>query len=211
MAARSGWESRSESYRSRLLGAGGSGKLSGEAMSPAQTRAYWEGGGDLRGGRSHRPRPIGAAPKRATEREAAGDGDAATYKALEAWRRRKGPTGPPSWLQDKRRWKRTGASMAIDVQVVGSDLVRRTGSPDLPPAHTGNRMDESVVSTDTAAILSQIDIPPSRWKSVEMTIRSDGKVDLTIQPKGNAYPRTVRFPDYQSAQEVGRLLNLSKK
>lgn len=210
MALRSGWDGTSDSYRSRLIGAGRSGKLSGDSMTPAQTRAYWEGGGDLRGGRSHRPRPVGAAPKRATELEATSQGDAATWKQLENWRKRPPSRGgPPEWLRDKRKWKRRKSSAAIDIQVTGTDQITRK----LPPVSVDDfdLRDEQSLSTDTAAILSQIDIPPQRWKSVDMTIEPGGKVLVTITPMGNAYPRSLVFPDYQSAQQIGRLLNLTKR
>jgi hypothetical protein len=208
MALRSGWDAKSDSYRSRLIGAGRTGKLTGDSMTPAQVRTYWEGGGDLRGGRSHRPRPAGAAPLRATQLEAAGQGGTESWEKLERWRK-KPPSrgGPPDWLKDKRKWKRRPSAPSIDVQVTGSDgKARGRALPEQTPA---DRIDETVVSTDTAAILSQIDIPPARWKSVEMDILPSGRVLLTIQPKGNAYPRTAEFPDLTSAQQIGRLLNLS--
>lgn len=209
MALRSDWDGRSDSYRSRLIGAGRSGKLTGDSMTPAQTRAYWEGGGDLRSGRSHRPRPAGAAPKRATDRESVGQGDAKTWKQLEAWRKRPPSRGgPPDWLRDKRKWKRRKSAPAIDVQVTGSEGGK--GGRSLPEETPGDRIDDTTVSTDTAAVLSQIGVPPSRWKSVEMTILPSNRVVLTIAPKGNAYPITVQFPDLTSASEIGRLLNLSK-
>lgn len=91
---RSGWENRKPGYRSRLIGAGRSGKLTGEPMTEAQTRAYWERGGDLRGGRSHYRAPVGSAPREATERESAGLGDAGTYKELTRWRK-----GAPAHLR----------------------------------------------------------------------------------------------------------------
>jgi hypothetical protein len=59
---------------------------------------------------------------------------------------------------------------------------------------------------DTAAILSQIDVPPSRWKSVQMAFIPAGAVVVTITPKGKAYPRTVILPDRSAAEELGRLL-----
>lgn len=162
-APRSGWDNRKPGYRSRLIGAGRSGKLSGTPMSPSETQRYWERGGDLRGGRSHRPTPKGSAPRQATERESVGMGDAKTYKDLERWRKRStAKGGPPAWLR-------------------------------------GN---EGVFSTDTAAILSQIDVPPSRWRSVEVEYLPNGSVIVRIQPKGRAYQRVVVFPDSTGAHEL---------
>jgi hypothetical protein len=136
-------------------------------MSPEETQRYYESGGDLRGGRSHRPTPVGAAPREATGRESVGLGDASTYRQLERWRKRPPAAGgPPPWL----------------------------------------RANDNTLSTDTAAILSGVDIPPERWRSVQAEYLRDGSVILHIQPKGNAYQRTVVFPDASSASEVMSLL-----
>jgi hypothetical protein len=164
--ARSGWTGKSQSYRSRLIGAGRSGKLTGTSLTPEETRAYWEAGGDLRGGRSHTPRPRYAAPKAATDRESVGMGDQDTYKELERWRNRPPSRGgPPPWLPK---------------------------SPDQ-------------LGTDVAAILSQIDIPPARWKHVDMAFLEGGSVVVTITPK-RGYDRVVILPDRSAAREFGRLI-----
>lgn len=163
---RTGWESRSAAYRKRLEGAGRSGKLNGRRMTPAQTREWWERGGDLRGGRGHAPKPKGAAPKDATDREAVGMGDEKTYAELQRWRRRPPSRGgPPAWIPRS----------------------------------------EEQMGTDVAAVLSQIDIPPSRWKSVEFRFLPGGGAVMVVTPK-HGYPRVVVLPDAQAVSEVGRLL-----
>ena len=168
MALRSGWEQRTAAYRSRLIGAGRSGKLTGQSLTPEETRAYWESGGDLRSGRgrNHLPRAKGAAPKEATDRESVGMGNEQTYAELQKWRK-KPPSrgGPPAWLPK----------------------------------------DETKMGTDTVAILSQIDIPPKRWKTVDFAFLPSGMVVVTITPK-RGYDRVVVLPDGQSASEFGRLL-----
>jgi hypothetical protein len=57
-------------------------------MTPSETQAYWEGGGDLRQGRSHRPQATGAAPAGPTEREAMRMNDAKGTQQLYRWRQR---------------------------------------------------------------------------------------------------------------------------
>lgn len=96
---RSGWADRSASYRSRLIGAGKSGKLTGKPLTAEETQRYWEGGGDLRAGRSHVTRPSWAAPKDATDREAVGLGTDKSYREVQRWfHRRTSRGGPPKWL-----------------------------------------------------------------------------------------------------------------
>jgi hypothetical protein len=63
------------------------------------------------------------------------------------------------------------------------------------------------MGTDTAAILSQIDVPPSRWRHVDMAFLPDGRVLVTVTPKGRGYPRVVVLPDRSAAAELGLLLN----
>lgn len=163
---RHGWDEKSASYRKRLEGAGRSGKLTGRSLTPAETRSYWERGGDLRGGRGHVPKPKGAAPKSATDRESVGMGDAGTYAELQRWRRRSPARGgPPPWIPSS----------------------------------------ENELGTDVAAILSQIDVPPSRWRAVEFTFLPTGGAIMTVFPE-HGYPRVVILPDAQAVSEVGRLL-----
>lgn len=93
---RTGWTTRSDAYRRRLIGAGRSGKLTGSPMTEAEVRAYWERGGDLRAARGHGFKsPQTAAPVKARERAAAGLADASDRRALEKWRKSK---NYPKWL-----------------------------------------------------------------------------------------------------------------
>lgn len=159
--ARKGWDDLAPSSRSRLEGAGRSGKLAGVSLTPAQTRAYYEGGGDLRAGYGKARPPRGAAPVEETSRIALGLSTSTDNRALERWRR----TNSPDWIP------RNNAAMG----------------------------------TDTAAILSQIDVPPAKWKEATFEVLTDGRVKMTIQPiRGN--PRIVFLPDRDSMSEVTRLI-----
>ena len=71
--------------------------------------------------------------------------------------------------------------------------------------------DESKISKETQVLLAQIGSPPARWATVQFLIQDDGTVILTVQRKGrNQFgpprPVTVRLPDVESAQEIGRWL-----
>jgi len=97
MPARS-WRSLGDAQRRRYITAGRTGTLSGARLTPAQVRAYYERGGDLRRGRGHMPTPRGAAPLEATERSSVGMGTTADAKALAQWRR----TSAPAWIPRSR-------------------------------------------------------------------------------------------------------------
>ena len=208
MATRSGWRGKKASYRSRLIGAAKSGKLTGtritgtDAEVEAQTRAYWEAGGDLRSSRSHLVSPSGAAPSDATARESIGQGDERTWKQLERWSRRPPSRGgPPEWLRG-------------DPKKLAKTLERRRGDP-IEVTTVGYRRTPSVgprgepvgpeLSLDTMAILSQIDIPPTRWKAVTMNWLPSGAVVVVVTPK-RGYDRMVTLPDAHSASEFGSFL-----
>ena len=63
----------------------------------------------------------------------------------------------------------------------------------------------SAMSTDTVAILAQIDIPPARWDSVELVFLPDNRTVVIVTPKrGN--PRTVVLPDATAVSEFGVLM-----
>ena len=71
--------------------------------------------------------------------------------------------------------------------------------------------DESKMSKETQVLLAQIGSPPARWATVQFLIQDDGTVIMTVQRKGrNQFgpprPVTVRLPDVESAQEIGRWL-----
>ena len=75
--------------------------------------------------------------------------------------------------------------------------------------------DESKMSKETQVLLAQIGSPPARWATVQFLIQDDGTVILTVQRKGrNQFgpprPVTVRLPDVESAQEIGRWLQGSR-
>ena len=80
-------------------------------MTPAETRAYWQRGGDLRAGRSHTPRNVTAAPEGPTRRVLAGEGTDKDRRALSTWR-----TLAPSWVPRSRTF------MADDTAAVLSRL-----------------------------------------------------------------------------------------
>jgi hypothetical protein len=82
----------------------------------------------------------------------------------------------------------------------------RTRSPATggPPAWLPKS--EMMMGTDVAAILSQIDIPPKRWKSVHIDIGPDGRATMTVTPK-RGYPRVVQLPDRGAITEVTRLIS----
>ena len=108
---RRGWGAKKESYRSRLIGAGRSGKLTGSPLTAGETRAYWERGGDLRAGRSHVPVYATAAPGEPTRRVLTGEGTDRDRRALSKWR-----TKGPGWVPRSRTF------MADDVAAVLSTL-----------------------------------------------------------------------------------------
>lgn len=62
------------------------------------------------------------------------------------------------------------------------------------------------MGTDTAAILSELRTPPSRWKAVTMTLLPDGRYRLTITPKGGGYPQSVILPDRDAMSEAARFI-----
>ena len=77
---------------------------------------------------------------------------------------------------------------------------RRKGGPAWIPSNP------AAIGNDTAAILSGIDLPPSRWKGVAFVILPDGRVQMTVTPKGNGYDRVVILPDRDSMGDVARLI-----
>ena len=181
MAAPRAWGSLSDSYRSRLLGAARSGRLTGTKVTGSKSRVEaaarkaYEGGATQGGAgtraRGHAQaayvnRPSTAAPKKATEREALQMGDAKTMADLDKWRR-KAPSqgGPPKWIP----------------------------------------RDPTKMGTDVAAILSQVDIPPAKWKSVRYTWLPTGSAIVTITPK-RGRERSIILPDYSATREFGMLL-----
>ena len=65
---------------------------------------------------------------------------------------------------------------------------------------------EEILGTDTAALLSQIDIPPSQWKSAKLVARPDGLWNLTVTgPRGRRI--TVGPFDRDQVSELGKVIN----
>jgi len=109
--AEKAWDDLSPSYRSRLLGATRSGKLTGTPVPAADAervaRQYRAAGGDLRSALGRAPRVLarGAAPKVATQRVARGIGTESDDRALGRWRRSR---SAPKWIP-------------VDPAVIGND------------------------------------------------------------------------------------------
>ena len=172
------WIDLSAGYRSRLIGAARSGKLTGTKITgdvEAQARVYYEHGGTKGGkglsARGHANpayvnRPSTAAPRVATQRESNGMGDSKTWDQLERWRARSSRNGgPPKWIPS----------------------------------------DPMVMSTDTAAILSQLDIPPSKWKKVRFDWQPAGGALVHITPyRGKT--RIIQLPDHKACSELGHFI-----
>ena len=77
---------------------------------------------------------------------------------------------------------------------------RRANSPPWVPTN------KAAIGDDTAAILSAIDLPPARWRSVTFGVLDDGRVSMTVTPKGGGYRRQVILPDRSSMSDVARLI-----
>jgi hypothetical protein len=67
--------------------------------------------------------------------------------------------------------------------------------------------DTSTFRTDVAAILSEIDVGPRRWRSVTVEKTPTGRYQLTILITGRATSFVTTLPDSESLSELGRLLN----
>ena len=66
--------------------------------------------------------------------------------------------------------------------------------------------DPQQLGTDVAAILSQLDITPRRWKSIRFIWHTNGGADVVITPKRGGRDRTITLPDRTAAEQFGRLL-----
>ena len=187
MAAPRAWADLSDSYRSRLLGAARSGKLTGtkvtgsESRVEAAARKAYEGGA-TQGGRgtvarghanpAYVSRPKHAPPTKAVQREALGMGDAKTMADLEAWRAKSARAGgPPAWLRG--------------------------------PETEG-------MGTDVLAIIAQVDVHPDKWRTVRYSWLPNGGAIVTITPK-RGRERSIILPDYGATQEFGRWLHYLRR
>lgn len=61
--------------------------------------------------------------------------------------------------------------------------------------------------TDVAAILSQIDVGPKRWRRVEVRPKGNGRYLLTIEVSRRKERFTTTLPDADAVTDLGRLLN----
>lgn len=64
-----------------------------------------------------------------------------------------------------------------------------------------SRQAQPAMSSDVAAVLSQIGIPPERWSTVIFQPHDDGTWGMTVVPT-RGYPRSVTLPDRTAAMEV---------
>jgi hypothetical protein len=64
---------------------------------------------------------------------------------------------------------------------------------------------KSQIGPDTAAVLSQIDVPPEKWKDTRFVVLTDGRVQMIVTPI-RGYDRVVFLPDRDSMSEVLRLV-----
>jgi len=174
------WESLSPAQRKRYVSAGRTGTLSGrKGLTESQVRTYYLSGKSLTAARR------GRASKEVTAQRAKAKGAVPLDKGAVAAAQAGDLTDELS--KDLKKWRKSSAY------------------PDWLPKS------DAIMGDDTAAILASIGSPPSRWESVVLELMPDGSVNMTIQRKGRnqygkAKPITVRLPDMDSAQEVGRLL-----
>ena len=173
------WESLSAAQRKRYVSAGRTGTLSGrKGLTQTQVRNYYLSGKSLTAARR------GRASKEVTAQQAKAAGVELNNAAVTA---AQAGDLTDQLSDDLKAWRKSN------------------GYPDWLPKS------DAIMGDDTAAILASIGSPPSRWESVVLEVMPDGSVNMTVQRKGRnqygkAKPITVRLPDIDSAQEVGRLL-----
>ena len=66
--------------------------------------------------------------------------------------------------------------------------------------------DPAVMGNDTAAILSQIDLPPRQWRDVQITEQPDGSFEMAIRGTRNQR-RLVTLQDRDQLSEVAQLIS----
>ena len=118
-----------------------------------------------------------------------------------------GAYGPSKYSQERPRGSAPReatdrAAQYLDTPQDLADLERwrdRTAPAWLP-------RNRAAMGTDTAAILSQIPNHPENWKHVQLTMLTNGRVQMTVTPKGRGPVTIVTLPDSESMHEVTRFL-----
>jgi len=176
--ARSGWTTTTPAYRSRLIGSAKSGKLTGSPITgtPQQVEAQTRAYWESGGSLS---RGRGHANPYYVSRPTGAAPKKAT--SLEST----GMGDNKTW-NELERWRKKSPA--------------RGGPPGWIPK------DPQALGTDVAAILSQLDITPRRWKSVTFHWQSDGAAVVVIKPKRGGRERSILLPDRTASEQFGRLL-----
>ena len=60
---------------------------------------------------------------------------------------------------------------------------------------------------DVAAILSEVDVPPNRWRRVEVRPTTSGRYSLRIFVSRREYEFVTTLPDWDAVSQLGSLLN----
>ena len=178
MPPRSGWSDTTAAYRARLIGSAKSGKLTGTKVTgtKAEVEAQTRAYWESGGSLS---RGRGHANPNYVSRPS-------TAAPKKATARESVGMGDAKTYDQLERWRSKPSS--------------RGGPPGWIPR------DPQLLGTDVAAILSQLDISPSKWKSVTFNWGAgEGAVVVTITPK-RGRDRSVILPDAQAAEQFGRLL-----
>ena len=136
-----------------------------------------------------RGRTLGLSEGEVRARHASGD-----VRAL-----RRHPQKPAKWAAPKEATDRESIGLGTTADYADLTKWRARRSPSWLPTS------EAAMGTDTAAILSQIDIPPARWRHVEFTTLQSGQVRMTITPR-TGYPREVMLADRDAMSEVTRFI-----
>ena len=79
------------------------------------------------------------------------------------------------------------------------DRWRRSSAPAWIPKN------RAAIGDDTAAVLSQIDVPPEKWKETRFVVLTDGRVQMIVTPI-RGYDRVVFLQDRDSMIDVIRLV-----
>ncbi len=174
---RSGWNQTTVAYRKRLIGSGRSGKLTGTRITGSDPQVESEVRAYWEEGGSL-SRGRGHANPNYVSRPSTAAPKKATAREMVGM-------GDSSTWNTLEQWRHRSPS--------------RGGPPGWIPK------DEQALGTDVAAILSQLDIPPSKWKKVVFNWGGAGAVVVVITPK-RGRDRSIILPDRTAAEQFGRLL-----